>query len=931
MLEFRILGPLEVRIDGEVLALPANKQRALLVLLLLSANKVVPRERLIDSLWPEKPPATAANAVQVHVSQLRKAFENAGVDSTELLVTTPPGYLLRLDPEQVDARRFARLLGEAAAARGRAAHREAAALFAEALALWRGPALADLAAEEFAQPEIARLEELRLSAVEDRIASELELGRQAEVVGELEALVAHNPLRERLRALLMLALYQSGRQADALEAYREARSLLLDELGIEAGSELRALEQAILRHDASIAPSLPPSPEVAPLPSFLAPLVGRERELQEVVAMLSDEGVRLVTLTGLGGVGKTRLAVAAARVLESEFTDGSAYVPLATLRDPELVAATIVQTLLPGESGRSPTESLAAHLGTRGLLLVLDNFEQVLEAAPFLTRLLAAAPGLKLLVTSRARLHLSGEREYPVPTLPAGDAVTLFADRAKAVDPQFVLSEENTDAVFELCSRLERLPLAIELAAARTKLLPPAALLGRLGSRLDLLAAGNRDAPARHHALRTTLDWSYELLTPEQRRVFARLGVFVGGCTLEAAEAVCGAGAGSVLDDLSAVVDESLVRRETTEPRFAMLETVREYALERLRTLGEDEDAGRRHAEYFLTFAETARRSGQAKWLAALELEHDNLRAAQAFARQRGDGETSLRFCVALWRFWQLHGHLDEGRRLLASALDATPDGDPLQRAKALNGAGVLAGEQGDFEAAAAYFEPALALSRELGDDQRIASVLTNLGNLALFAGDFDEARRLYEESLDHSAAVGDTAMETIALENLGLVALDRGNLDEAVRRLEESAAIAARNTDERARSSSARALAAALIERGEADRARELLAESLTLARRLGELNGLAYCFDTLGGLAISDGDPEGAALMFGAADAVRSSIRALRPPDQQPLYERWLGRTLAQLDTSTYAARYEDGRSLDLDEACELALRRADSRVPL
>jgi predicted ATPase/DNA-binding SARP family transcriptional activator len=930
--QFRILGPLEVQADGDLLAIPANKQRALLALLLLNANEVVARDRLIDSLWPEAPPASAANAVQVHVSQLRKTFARAGFDAKALLVTQPPGYLLRLDPEQVDARRFERLVREAATARGRGTYAEAAASLDEALSLWRGPALADLAYEEFAQPEIVRLEELRLSAVEDRLACDIELGRHGEAIGQLEALVTVHPLREGLRALLMLGLYRSGRQADALQVYRDARSTLRDELGIEPGHELRDLEQAILRQDASIAPSRLPGPTALPLPSFLASFVGRERELDAVVALLGEEDVRLLTLTGLGGIGKTRLAVAAAQRLEGRFADGTAYVALATISEPELVPATIAQTLLPGESGPSPDEVLASYLQKRRLLLVLDNFEQVLPSAPLLSNLLAAAPGLKVLVTSRARLQLSGEREYPVPTLPAGDAVALFAERAHAVDPRFVVSQANADAVVELCTRLEGLPLAIELAAARTKLLPPAAMLGRLGSRLDLLAASSRDAPQRHHALRTTLDWSYDLLTPAQQRLFARLGVFVGGWSLEAAEVVCSQDAHPLLDDLSTVVDESLVYHETTTARFAMLETVREYALERLRALSEEEDARRRHAAYFLELAETARASEQqAAWLAELELEHDNLRAAQAFARERGDGEMSLRFCVALWRFWQLHGHLDEGRRLLTSALDASPDADPRLRAKALNGAGVLAGEQGDFEAAATFFEPALAIARELDDHQRIASVLTNLGNLALFSGDFDRARSLYEESLSHGAAAGDVGIEMIARENLGLVALDRGNLDEAVRRLEETAALAARRGDERALSSSARALAAALIERGDSERAREPLAEALMLARRLGERNGLAYCFDTVGGLAIADGDPEGAAVMFGAADELRASIGALRPPDQQPLYERWLARTLAQLDISVYAARYEDGRSLDPDQACELALRRADSGVPL
>jgi tetratricopeptide (TPR) repeat protein len=481
--------------------------------------------------------------------------------------------------------------------------------------------------------------------------------------------------------------------------------------------------------------------------------------------------------------------------------------------------------------------------------------------------------------------------------------------------------------VQELCARLEGLPLAIELAAARSKLLTPTALLGRLAGRLDLLAEGPRDAPARHRGLRTTLDWSYELLTPSQQRVFAQLAVFVGGCSLEAAEAVCIRGEGSVLDDVSGIVEESLATRERApSPRVSMLETVREYALEHLGALPEEEEVRLRHGTYFLQFAEEAEAESagpdQAEWFEQLEREHDNLRSALIFFREHGAADLELRLCVALWRFWQTHGHLDEGRRALERALELTPDADPLLRTRALNGAGVLAGEQGDFDAAAGFFEPSLELARMLGDHVRIAGALANLGNLALFSGNFARARLLYEESIEEATLGGASGTERIARENLGLVALDEGNLERAIALLEESAALAEQDRDDRTRASSTRALAAALLESGEHERARGLLGESLTLAHRLGEVNGIAYCFDTIAGLAVAEGDPEEAALFFGAADLARASIGALRPPDQQPLYERWLARTLSQLDAAVYAARYEDGRLLELHQAYERAL---------
>ncbi len=931
MLEFSVLGPLEVRADGQPLALGGAKRRALLALLLVRANEVVSTDRLIDELWGENPPETAANTLQAHVSQLRRVLHGPlREDDEPVVLTEPPGYVLRARPESLDAYRFEQLVSAADGARARGAPAESSTLLAEALGLWRGGALADVADLGSAQPEIARLEELRRRALEDMIDCELELGHHLELVPEIEALVGQHPHSERLRTQLMLALYRSGRQADALDAYQDARRALTDDLGLEPGPELRELHQAILHHDASLlAPEPSVSPTEAKLPSFLTVFVGRESELEEVAALVRG-GARLLTVTGLGGMGKTRFAVEAARNLAADFDGNVAYVQLASIADPELVAASIAQAL--GESGVAAEDALAQHLRSRGrLLLLVDNFEQVLDAAPLLPRLLEA-PDLSVLVTSRAPLRVSGEHEYPLPPLQVDEAVTLFADRALGVNPHFTLGDGETDAVEELCARLEGLPLAIELAAARSKLLTPTALLGRLAGRLDLLAEGPRDAPARHRGLRTTLDWSYELLTPSRRRVFAQLAVFVGGCSLEAAEAVCDSGEGSVLDDVAGIVEESLARRERApNPRVSMLETVREYALEHLRALAEEEDVRLRHGTYFLQFAELAEAEStgpdQAEWFEQLEWEHDNLRSALLFFHERGEAVLELRLCVALWRVWQTHGHLDEGRRALERALAENPDAEPLLRARALNGAGVLAGEQGDFEAAAGFFEPSLELARMLGDHVRIAGALANLGNLALFAGNFARARLLYEESIEEATLGGASSTERIARENLGLVALDEGDLERAIALLEESAALAEEDRDERTRASSTRALAAALLESGDLERARGLLGESLALAHRLGEVNGIAYCFDTIAGLAVAERDPEEAALFFGAADLARASIGALRPPDQQPLYERWLARTLSQLDAAVYAARYEDGRLLELDQAYQRALELVSS----
>ncbi len=728
-MEFGILGPLAVWQDGRELELGAPKQRALLAVLLLHAGETMATERLVDALWGERPPATAVKALQVHVSQLRKVLGEG------VVATRPTGYVLRVGEDELDLDRFERLLDRGRALLAGGAAEEAAGVLRSALALWRGPALADVGYEAFARDEIGRLDELRLVALQLRLKADLELGLQAEIVPELEALVREHPLRESLRELLILALYRAGRQADALAAYQGARAALVDELGLDPGEALQQLEKAILQHDPSLdlaaasteglptgtvtflftdvegstellarvgsdeyaqlidehrrllraafadaggrevdtqgdaffvafpsatgavraavraqretaATQLPirvgihtGEPSVGPagyvgldvpraaricsaghggqvvisqstrelvedelpdgvalrdlgehrlkdltrpqrlsqlvieglsnefpalrtlenrptnLPVQPTALIGREREVAAVVERLRRKEVRLLTLTGPGGTGKTRLGLQAAAELLEDFPQGVFFVALAPISDPELVLPTIVQTIGLRESGAAPlVESLGHFLAEKRLLLLLDNLEHLVEAAPSLGELLAAAPQLKLLVTSRVPVHLAAEHEFHVPPLGLPEtshlpevsslqqyaAVALFIDRACAVKADFAVTNTNAPAVAEICVRLDGLPLAIELAAARTKLLSPQALLARLEQSLDLLTGGPRDAPARQQTLRATIDWSYQLLGPNEQTLFARLAVFAGGCTLEAAEAVCG-------------------------------------------------------------------------------------------------------------------------------------------------------------------------------------------------------------------------------------------------------------------------------------------------------------------------------------------------------------------------------------------------------
>src|SRR6266511_2025416 len=849
--QFSLLGPLSVTRDGAPIALGGQKRRALLAVLLLDANHVVSRDRLIDALWGEEPPDTARNTIQVYVSQLRKLLPEG------VLETAAPGYKLVIEPEAVDLFEFMRLSEEGRTALGTGDAAGAADALRAALALWRGAPLADFAWEPFAQTEIVRLEELRLAALEDRIEADLSLGRHGQLIAELERLVAEHPLRERLRGQLMLALYRSGRQADALAVYQRARRTMVDELGIEPGESLRRLERSILAHDPSLnAPQAgATSPRRVPTPP--TPLLGRERELAALADLVRNEDTRLVTLTGTGGIGKTRLALELVRRLAPEFHNGSAVATIATLRDPALVTRAILEALEIPEVGRDPEEELIRVLKDSELLLLVDNFEQVLPAARNIARLLEAAPALKLIVTSRAPLHVAAEREFPVPPLAEDEAAELFIARAQAANPDFALSEQNAAAVAELCARLDGLPLAIELAAARTKLLPPTALLSRLGNRLELLTGGRRDAPQHQQTLRMTLDWSYDLLKPDAQQLFARLGVFAGGCTLTSAE-----------------------------PELAARD--------------------------------------QITWFARLEDEHDNLRAALAFALDTEDSSSALRLVVAVRRFWQIHGLLAEGREALESALAATPDSPSELRSIALNMAGILAGEQGEFEAARVMFEAALDDARAVGSTRTISHALVNLANLAFFGGELDRARDLYKESIDYFASLGDIRGQALAKENVGLMALTAGDMAEAVTWLTAALELAREVGDDREIGAASRSLAAAMLELGEAEPAASLLAESLALARELGEPHGIAVCLDTFAGLAATVGEVERAAKLFGASDAIRASIGALRQPDSQILYDRWLARTLAHLDTNTYSTRYEDGRGLTLDEACALALVR-------
>jgi predicted ATPase/DNA-binding SARP family transcriptional activator len=910
---FSILGPLEIVRDGVPIAPAGQRQRRLLAMLILQPNRVVSTDQLVDAVWSTEPPVTARTALQVHISQLRKLV---GADTIE---THPGGYLLRVDPEQIDAARFELLLRKARAA---AEPGRKAELLREALELVRGPALADLADESFAHAEAVRLDELCIAALEERIEADLASGLRAELIAELEAVVAAHPLRERSQALLMQALYQSGRQADALAVYREARRKLVEELGVEPGNELRELERAILTHAPSLGPSSDAAAAPPTLPAPATPLIGRERELEQAAAIVLAGQARLVTLTGPGGIGKTRFAVELARRLAAPFAGAVTFVSLAAIDDPLLVAPTIAQALdvnLTG--GRSTTAALVERLRERANLLVVDNFEQVVSARLLLADLVAAAPPLTIVVTSRAVLHLSGEHEFPVEPLEEAAAAQLFVERARAAVHHFDPQQAELESVAEICARLDWLPLAIELAAARTQLLSPSALLKRLGS-VDVLAGGARDLPQRHQTLRATIEWSLDLLSDEDRSLFARLSVFVGGWSLEEAEAVCGAD--GLLDGLATLVDNSLVQRSADiEPRFSMLETVRDYAVERLETSPARDELRQRHADVFIALAEEFERQyelpEQREVYLRLETEHGNIRAALAYLLESGEAEQALRLAAALRRFWQIHGHLAEGRRLLEAAL-ANPGTAPGSRARAINGLGILVAQQGDFDEAARLFTQSLKLARGLDEPERVATALSNLGNVRLYQGRLDEARAAYVEAGEVWGAVGDRRGRVTAGQNLANLDLVEGRSEDAFRRFDETVVLAREQDDPLLLSGLLRDYARGLIEVGRVSEARIALAEAYPVMRDFGHLLDVAGALELYAVIAAAEGTPEFAAILFGAAARIRSSIGAMHRLDQTDVVERTLAAVRKRLDDQAFATAYERGKRIALERATGL-----------
>jgi predicted ATPase/class 3 adenylate cyclase len=719
------------------------------------------------------------------------------------------------------------------------------------------------------------------------------------------------------------------------------------------------------------------------LPSARTSIIGRDDEIAQARALLLRDDVGLVTLTGPGGAGKTRLGLQIATSLLDRFEDGVYLVMLAPVSDQALVPATIATALgLRATTDRPLFEVVKEYLHERRLLLVLDNFEQLLPAALVVADLLEACPGVKALVTSRALLRLRGEHELTVPplALPQSDqsfsverlqqyaAVALFAERAWEVRPDFAITTENAPAVAEICQRLDGLPLAIELAAARVRLLPPQAMLGRLGHRLPFLTGGSRDLPARQQTLRDTIGWSYDLLAPAEQRLFRRLGVFVGGSTLDAIESVCEAS----LDEIESLEDKSLlfqVDGPGGEPRFTMLETIREYAIEQLEATGEAPEMRLRHAEYFAQFAEDAEprmwRASDSEWFDRVQADHDNIRAALAWADASIDTQHLVpRLANPLWMFWWMRGHWAEARRWYERALELQVE--PSARLGALHGLGQLLIHTGDYARSAALWDEAttlaratgnltelafalgrraytaaltgdaelaealadesLAIARQIGDPDCVAMALNIAGHVARPRGDARRAREAYEEALRLAREAGLGFYIPHALQVLSAVAIDQGDLVRATRLAEEALPLFQRRDDRWGILVSISRLTRIAVLEGARDRAAALACESLTIARALGSRSSIAYGLILLGRVGRLQGDPGRAVRLLGAADAILHALGERLNPAPQREMDAEVALLREALGDAAFEAAWNEGRALTVDQAVRYALDDTD-----
>jgi predicted ATPase/DNA-binding SARP family transcriptional activator len=889
--EFALLGPLEVRCDRNLVRLRRGRARTLLVCLLLRGRQVVPIDVLVDRVWGERPPADATNAVQVLVSYLRRTLGSRDEEGTAALRTAAGGYALDVSADQVDVHRFERAVRSA---RARLTPSEATRQGVEAtvrglrtaLGLWRGEPLQDVPHEPFVVAEIERLRDLRAALLEAEIEAQLLLGQHEQVIPGIRQVVAEFPLRERLRGQLMVALYRSGRQAEALRAYDRARSELVDRLGIEPASGLRQLQQRILGHEPSLdwvplaeagpAPGVGgPSaraPAGSPRPRLPAPttrLIGRERELGHIRETLAES--RMVALVGPAGVGKTRLALEVARAEADR--QPVWLLDLAGIREPDVVAFELARRVGVRHAA-DPVDAVATRIDDAPGLLVLDTCEHLVDACATLAHsLLRRCPALRVLATSRQSLSVAGEATWLVPplSLPGADAtigevadaaaVRLFCDRGRSARQDFELTESNAEDVVRICRMVDGLPLAIELAAARMRVLSPSAVLARLADRFSLLSRLGPAPDARQQSLRAAIGWSYELLDDEQATFFRRLGVFAGRFTIESATAVAAEGlATGPLELVTAMVDRSLVVA-SGDDSYHLLDSLRAYAAERLDEHPADSRAARlRLARWLAERCEDAdprlRGADQQTTLRGLRREVPNVRATLEWALSSGDWSVGVRLVCSLAWFWALEAASEEAIRWLRQAR-STPGLDTATSARLLEGLGVHTQLLGDVLAAQRAFEGSVELWRQEGAPERGLIALIYLGVTQMLLGDVDEAAATQDHAVTLARDHRDDWAHAWSLVWRARTAEASGDDDRALAMLDESRALAGQAGDPRMIGWITKELAHHALRRGDVRRAEELARRAVALNEATAWNEGLVASLTELGRALTVGGQP--------------------------------------------------------------------------
>lgn len=981
-LQLCLLGPAQLAVDGETLRLPYDKVLALLVYLAVECGHAHHRATLAGLLWPEQPEAAARHSLSQALFSLRRELPaNAG----EALVRAARDTV-QLAPDAnmcLDIAEFRRLF-QAGASDARALE--------QAVALYRGAFLATLplnVSAEFEEWALLMREQLHHQACDalERLTVPARWANDAELACRYaRRWVELDPFSEAACRRLMGLLAHTGQRAAALAQYERCRALLGAELGVEPEAETTAL-YATLRHSPALE-RVPTAPALAAQIPHTR-MIDREHELRALAGLLAAAPTRLVTILGPGGVGKTRLALHAATANAQHFRDGVVLVSLAPLREPALVLAAVAQALgVQQGDARSLHEQVLAALAPRHMLVLLDNCEHVLAAvATLAAELLIAAPRLTILATSRSPLHLLSERRFllaplrlpeagaPTDRLAEAPAVALFIERAQAARTTVTL---DLEAISAICRRLDGLPLAIELAATRTRLLEPPELLARLAQRLPLLTGGPRDVPERQQTLRAAIDWSYQLLAPHEQALLRRLAVFAGGWTIAAAEAVCAdesaaaqIGGEAIVDGLTALLDASLIMplaNETPEPRWTMLETIREYAYERLAAGAELAVIQARHARHMVALADAAKTAvigpEGARWSRCLAAEHDNVRAALRWALDAGEYETVLRVGRGVWRFWWRSGFAREGLQWLEAALGREPGRDAHIRAEALRAAGVLAWSIDDFTQARRWLAHGLALAQQLPDRQPEAAIHTMLGILTRSEGNFEQAREHFVQSRHHSATLGDQTATRFAIMGLGEIALRLGNLDAAAehfttcvvlngtagdaegvaaakRRLayayclqgrehataqalcEESQLLCQEVDDKQGLSQTLLVLGELALLRGEFTLALAHFRQSLQLRKQLEKHEDCAQSLEALARGLVHTGFFELAIQLMGAAHTVRAGARAALTDFERGRLETALDAARAARGASAFQRWLAQGQALTLEQAVTLALR--------